>query len=115
MLPKERKKADGTARKGSAEAMSTRLVQERLQRISLMRNQAKFETVASLKTGNDGFIAKDRFLARYMVHQGVREKLTNEYYQTLVKAGIFEEGQTGFCFVSVDGKEEFEREKAKAN
>ena len=95
--------------------MSLRLVEQRRDRIKAMRNRSYASTEYYLKEGQEGWIDKKTFLAKFMVDLGVRERLASEYYACLLNAGYFEERQTihDVEFRNVEAVQKNNAEKSK--
>jgi len=95
--------------------MSTQLVEQRRQRINLMRGLANNKTVEQLQKGTeDPWIPKESFLARCSTMVlFVRMKVCHEYYKGLVDAGVFEENENGSLFRSVEAIQNYKKQTEK--
>jgi hypothetical protein len=74
--------------------MSTyRLVEQRKNRINLMKASAESKTLIALKEGKE-WLSKKRFIAEFMEITGVRERLALEYFKIHLDMETFEENGT---------------------
>jgi len=69
--------------------MSNRLVQERKERIETMYARACARLLTQIRQANSILIDKNKFLAHYIVDQGVRRRVATEYFQVLTEAEHF--------------------------
>ena len=79
-----------------------------------MEIEAKCHTERSLENGSEGWVSIKFFKALYEKNRGVRARLTDEYFNIFVDAGVFEIDALSLNFRVISTVKDWEEKKKTA-